>query len=86
MGDLDGGPLPVHVDDDHDPGPMAGHHDAHLGRAIVHVQTRRDRAAGGTAIGGWVACGAKLRHAPDRTAPLGYLARPATAQPVYASC
>jgi len=25
--------------------PCAGHHDAHLGRAIVHVQAQRDRAA-----------------------------------------
>ena len=30
-----------------------------------------------TAIGGCVTCGAQLRHAPDRTAPLAYLARPA---------
>ena len=60
---------------------MAGHHDAHLGRAIVHVQTQRDLQPS-TAIGGWVTCGAQLRHAPDRTAPLAYLARPPTAQPV----
>ncbi len=30
-----------------------------------------------TAIGGWVTCRAQLRHAPDRAAPLAYLARPA---------
>ena len=55
---------------------MAGHHDAHLGRAIVHVQTQRDLQPS-TAIGGCVTCGAQCRHAADRSAPLAYLARPA---------
>ena len=31
-----------------------------------------------TAIGGWVTCGAQLRHAPDGAAPLAYLAWPAS--------
>jgi len=69
VGDLDGGPLPVHVDDDHDPVPCVGDHDAHLGRAIVHVQTQRDLPAS-TAIGGWLSCGAQPPPAPDRTAPI----------------
>jgi hypothetical protein len=57
-------------------GPMAGHHDADLGRVIVYVQTQRDRVA--EYRDRWLR---ELRRsaAPrcGRTAPLAYVARPA---------
>ena len=74
---LDVGPLPVHVDDDHDPGfpwlvttMFTAAERSSTSRHSVTVQPS-------TAIGGRLTCGAQLRHAPDRAAPLAYLARPA---------
>jgi hypothetical protein len=76
-GDLDAEPLPVHIDDDHDPGSDV---------QVITMRTSAERSstsrrsvtvAPSTAIDGWVTCGAQLRHAADRAAPLGYVARPA---------
>ena len=82
-GDLDGGPLPVHVDDDHDPGSDA---------LVTTMLTSAERSSKSrrsvtvqpsTAIGGCVTCGAQLppRSGPYRAARLPRPAREPPSRP-----